>query len=287
MRNTGMLRTGSVSLAATRRRRAWIGAPGLVLLLVLAPATRAQGVQLAVMPQITNVVQGTGFDLELDVTAAGSLFNGFDAVVGYDPAALTFVPASPVSLQEGAYMTSACGTTPFHMFGSAGDSLSISLILLCKDTSLPGPGQVYKLHFVASNTPQMTTVHIRNATFYNAGLFVQPVLTQDATVVIGSVSGVGRIAGRVVARLSALPNPCVAGTTIRVEAPSAIERDLVVCDLSGRVVRHLAAGSFGPGTRTVAWDGNGDRGERLPAGVYFARLAGGPGAPPVRIALLR
>jgi len=60
------------------------------------------------------------FDLELRVTQAGSAFNGFDADVSFDPSAITFVPLSPTSLQQGSLMTSACGNT-FHRFtASAG-----------------------------------------------------------------------------------------------------------------------------------------------------------------------
>ncbi len=292
MRISSVSRMEDRARAATRRGRASRGGACFALFLVLAPAlafapaARAQGVQVGLIPQTQTVSPGAGFDLEMDVLVAGSPFNAFDAVVSYDPAALTFVPASPISLQEGSYMTGACGNT-FHLFSAAGDSLSMTISLLCNALSLPGPGQIYKLHFLASSTPQSTTVHIRHATFYDAGLYVQPVVTQDATVTIGSVTGVGPIPAPGPARLVALPNPCVAGTTIRVETPVAIERDLVVCDLGGRVVRHLAAGGFGPGSRAVRWDGRGDRGERLAAGVYFARFAGEPGVAPARIALLR
>ena len=36
------------------------------------------------------------------------------------------------------------------------------------------------LHFQAANTDQVTHVRIRRATFYNAGLYVTPVVTADA-----------------------------------------------------------------------------------------------------------
>jgi hypothetical protein len=248
----------------------------------------AQGVHVAVMPHVMNVPPGAGFDLELDVTSPGSPFNGFDAVLSFDPGALTLVPSWPATTQAGSYMTGACANFPFHVFGAAGDSIAITEVLLCDGISLLGPGQLYKLHFTASTTPQVTHVTIRSVTFYNSGLYVNPVFAQPDTIGIGVALGVpgGSLPGDG-ARLAARPNPFVAGTSIRVDTPSGADGSLIVCDIGGRVVRHLAGGRFGPGSREVTWDGRGDRGQPLAAGVYLVRLVGGPRALQMRVALLR
>ena len=86
---------------------------------------------------------------------------------------------SPLDLQEGFYMTGACGAT-FQRFGYGGDSLVISHALLCNDLSLTGPGQLYRLRFRASATPQMTAVRFRHVQFYDGGLYVNPTHTSDA-----------------------------------------------------------------------------------------------------------
>src|SRR5689334_19609432 len=78
----------------------------------------AQGVTVALSPAAQTVAPGDTFNLELDVTLTGSQFNGFDAIIAYDPAAVTFLPRSPLSLQEGSYMRGACGNT-FHLFSAA------------------------------------------------------------------------------------------------------------------------------------------------------------------------
>ena len=36
----------------------------------------------------------------------------------------------------------------------------------------------------------------------------------------------------------------------------------------------LAASTFDPGEYTVSWDARDDRGEKVSAGIYFARLEG-------------
>jgi flagellar hook assembly protein FlgD len=60
---------------------------------------------------------------------------------------------------------------------------------------------------------------------------------------------------------------------------------LAVLDNSGRVVRTL--GTLDPGNSSVAWNGLGDDGRRVPAGVYFARLATGTEARTTRVVLAR
>jgi hypothetical protein len=48
---------------------------------------------------------------------------------------------------------------------------------------------------------------------------------------------------------------------------------LVVYDVQGRRIRTLIDGrALPPGEYEVRWDGRGDAGERVPAGVYFYRL---------------
>ena len=261
------------------------------LLLLGAAPVLAQGVQIALMPHQQNVTPGAGFDLELDVTTAGSVFNGFTVIVGYDPGVLTFVPTSPTKLQQGCLMTGACSVAcgnTFHDFKAAGDSLLITDILLCNEILLPGPGQLYKLHFIASTTPQATTVRVRRVEFYAGGTYVTPVATQDATIGIGGELGVGDPPrGFLGTRLRAAPNPCFGGTAIRVDAAAPGAERLLVCDLLGRTVRHLQDGSFASGSREVAWDGRDDRGARLPTGVYLVVLHVAGEAYQTRVVLLQ
>src|SRR5262249_25387099 len=217
---------------------------GLALCAVLgftaSPALATVSVGMA--PASQSVTPGTDFDLFIDVTTPGSQFNGFDAIVSFDPAALTFVPVVPSTNQQGCLMTGgcsgACGST-FHLFSAAGDSVSVSDVLLCNQVFLTRPRHLYKLRFPAPNTPPIPPVNIRSSNFYNAGLFVTPVQSSNATIGIGITLGVGPGAAPGAPRVRVEPNPSFG----RVQFVSESAGDLgavEILDLQGRVVRSLA-----------------------------------------------
>jgi hypothetical protein len=255
--------------------------------LAMARPVLAQGVHVAILPTGQTVTPGSTFTLDLRVTEPGSSFNGFDAIVTYDPAALTFNSLSPTSMQRGSYMVSACANS-FHRFSAAGDSLSITDVLLCSGVSIPGPGQIYKLKFTASMTPQVTYVRIRSAAFYNGGLFVNPVETTDAAIGIGVVVGVeSEPAQRPGITLRASPNPFRGHTTIQITSPLDGTQRVVIRDIQGRQVRNFEQGWDVPGTRLVQWDGRDNAGRPLPAGVYRITLQSGRTTASTLAALLR
>jgi hypothetical protein len=264
----------------------------IVLAVMAGPQpSGAQGVHVGITPASLTVSPDAEFDLDLTVTQAGSLFNGFDATVTFDPAALTIMPLAPPSLQQGCLMTgacsAACGNT-FHRFSTAADSAAITDVLLCDQIALSGPGQIYKLRFKASTTPQVTHVRFRRATFYNAGLYVNPVVTADAEVTIGVGVGVGWIAPSAEGiRLRAEPNPGRGPMVFALEVDAAGEQHLEVHDVSGRLVRTVDRGWREQGTRRVTWDGTDESGVRAPSGVYLVTLGAGNRAARLRVALLR
>lgn len=138
---------------------------------------------MALLPATQTVAPGAEFDLSLEVTAAGSAFNAFDAVIGYDPKALTQVPWKAV---EGEYFVSGCATR-FHQFRPGADRDTITDVLMCAGKSLTGPGQIYLLRFKASQSPGTTKVRfLPGLQFYNAGLFVNPDSSSDAVIAIGN-----------------------------------------------------------------------------------------------------
>jgi hypothetical protein len=245
--------------------------PALLLAVSVSPAF-AQGVHVALMPAQQTVAPGAEFVLELDVTEPGLPFNGYDAVIEYDPSALTFLPASPLSLQEGSYMKGACGST-FHYFMYGGDSLLISHALLCPGMVLTGPGQLYRLRFRASMTPQATWIRIRHVRFYDAGTEVGPLFHADAVVGIGVTLGAPLPGTPRGISLRVAPNPCRAAASILVECDVAGEQRLQVFDVAGRSVRLLERGAFNPGRRSLVWDGRDDRGARVRAGIYHVVLS--------------
>lgn len=270
---------------ACARAPRWI--PLVVLGCVLAAGSAAaQGVRVALDPFEQTVTPGATFSVDMDVTQAGSPFNTFNAVVTFDPAALTFV-----SHQEGCLMTgacsAACGNT-FHPFSAVGDSIVFTEGLLCSGISLTGPGQLYRLTFQASMTPQVTFVRFRRTpTFYNAGLFVTPVTSTDCAIGIGLQLDAGTPAGPGDLRVRAEPNPSSGTVALTVASGSGGDQRLEVYDVTGRLVRTLASGWVAGGTRRVPWDGRDAVGARAPAGIYLVHLNAGGRVVQTRVVLLQ
>ena len=244
------------------------------LLGVGVPAAQASpgtlGVTVGLTPAVQQVTPGAVFDLYFQVTQAGDPFNGFDAVIGFDPAALTRLPLSQAE-QEGTYMREACGNT-FYVYKAGASTDTITDVLLCGGVALPGPGQLFHLRFQASNTPQVTAVHfLPGLQFYNAGIYVKPVYSTDARIGIGMPVSVGPT-GPVRLTLAVAPNPSRGNLLFTVGADRAGPESLAVFDLQDRMVRRFAETRSEPGVRAVTWDGCSDTGVRLAPGVYLARL---------------
>jgi hypothetical protein len=71
------------------------------------------------------------------------------------------------------------------------------------------------------------------------------------------------------------PNPVRSESAITYDLPGAGRVHLVVYDVAGRAVATIVDEVQEAGTHTARWDGRNSRGERLAAGVYFARLVAG------------
>ena len=249
----------------TARLAKWV----VVLLCVCAGAVEAQGVHVAITPAASRVEPGGFIDLALEITQAGDPFNGFDAVIGFDPAALTLVPTSPSSLQQGPLMTEACGAL-FHHFNLSAGVATISDLLLCGGVSVVGPGQIYHLRFQASTTPQATEVRfLSGLQFYNGGLYVNPAYSSNAVVSIGTATAANPQSRVPAFSLRVVPNPARGRTAFLVEAQGPGPQRISVVDVSGRLVRRFEDSFAMPGRRTVTWDGRDEAGHAVPAGVYL------------------
>jgi hypothetical protein len=248
---------------------------------------RAQDVRTALVPAAQSVEPDSTFTVEFQVIASGAPFNGFDAVVTYDPAALAFLPTSPTSLQQGPSMTGVCGST-FHVFDAQGDSLSFTSVLLCADTALTGPAQLYRLRFRATGAPQVTWVRMRAARFYDAGSVVEPVYTSDALVSIGiPLEAPGAAPARAPLAVRASPNPARGRIALRIASATAGPQRLEIVDALGRQVRRESWAWCPAGERTVIWDGRDSAGEPVPAGVYWVSARAGSTVAGARVSVVR
>ena len=218
-------------------------------------------------------VPGQVFDVELTITQSGSAFNGYDAVVGFDPDALTFIQLSEAE-QAGPLMTDACANI-FHVFqvSPSGDTLNISHILLCSGVDVTGPGVVYRLRFQARDVDETTAISLLSGTaFYNGGLYVTPVFTHAAEVQIGDVSPVVDIPAVSTPDFSAAPNPFNPSTTLSFVAGETAEARITIYSPRGSLVATLLEGQVFAGPNSVAWDGRNDLGTMMGSGVYLVRL---------------
>ena len=258
------------------------------LFAVLPMATAHAAVTTALTTAASTVPSGSTFDVFFDVTAGGSAFNGYDLVVSYDPAVLTLLPATPTTSQQGCLMTgtcsASCGNT-FHKFTTAGDSAVVSNSLLCNGVSLTGPGRLYKLTFRAANLNTVTTLRVRRARFFNAGIAVTPVTTANLNVTIGAVTGVGDGGPAVRKPLRVEPNPARGRVQFLSDDDLSGLMQMDVLDLQGRVLQRLEPTWLGPRGRFV-WDARDAQGTRLPAGLYLVRVRRGNDVQTQRITLL-
>ncbi len=81
----------------------------------------------------------------------------------------------------------------------------------------------------------------------------------------------GPIAG---AALTVWPNPFNPRTRLSFSLDRAMEVELAVLDLKGRLVRRLQAGWLPAGDHTVVWEGRNEQGRPVASGVYLARMRG-------------
>ncbi len=250
-----------------------VGLLVLSLACTSAPSARSS-VNVAVLPATQTVVPGAGVDVTIQVTGTSAAFNAFTLYVGYDPAVLTPVPLSPLSSQQGALMTGACGSR-FHQFYSGGGTDTCDVSLLCAGVSVVGPGTIYKLHFLASGTVQSTSVWLRaGTTFADSGIYLSGVTLAGAAVGIGTVPvlGVDGVPGTAALRLSAGPSPARAGALLSLAAPAGAGATVRIVDTQGRAVRALA---IAPGAAAVWWDGRTQDGARAMPGVYLLEVRAG------------
>lgn len=72
-----------------------------------------------------------------------------------------------------------------------------------------------------------------------------------------------------------VPNPFSGSTTIRFDLEKPAMTELMVTDVSGRVIRRLAGGLYAAGRHNLTWDGTDESGASVSKGVYFLRLKAG------------
>lgn len=89
------------------------------------------------------------------------------------------------------------------------------------------------------------------------------------------------------------PNPSSGAVRVELSLPGSQRRDTPVLvdarviDVQGRTVRRLTSGALRRGITTLDWDGRGDDGRTLEAGLYFVRLSTPLGGSTTRVVRFR
>jgi hypothetical protein len=99
-----------------------------------------------------------------------------------------------------------------------------------------------------------------------------PVLPQLTSPAAGTEGGTAIVVPAAVEFAAPRPNPAASYATLRFALPRETTISLGVFDVSGRLVRDLAAGAAGAGQHGVTWNLLDRDGQRVANGVYFARL---------------
>ena len=147
-----------------------------------------------------------------------------------------------------------------------------------------------------SNSDPLTFVVTQAVSDTVATLWVQ------VTANGGTYTGAGRIDVRIdmtgtgiaddpVASVFALrpgyPNPFAADTRLQLTLPTAERVVARVYNPAGRLVKTLVDSKLPAGEHLVPWDGTNERGNRVPAGVYFVKLEAGADEALRKVVLLR
>lgn len=72
--------------------------------------------------------------------------------------------------------------------------------------------------------------------------------------------------------LTAYPNPFQDQVTLAIQLEEAAATEVVISDLTGKVISILQPGVLPSGTHQLAWEGRSDDGQALSNGIYFARV---------------
>lgn len=234
--------------------------------------------------------------------------NGFigiqtgNAILRVNPAGPTFVArtASDAGASgfgglgldvDGTYLVAENGPSPRRLFDFDFPGGAFPALADLDGLFQPGPGlsggvarRTDQLIYVGSAAGEVMQVHRTGGTAVTlpalAGL-------TDLLYVDGPLVDVPAppSAAPVALAIAAAPNPVRHLATLRFALPRAGRVALEVFDLGGRRVRRLAAGWREAGEHAATWDGRGESGARLGAGLYFARITLGGEARAIRVVL--
>ncbi|MCK5597282.1 MAG: T9SS type A sorting domain-containing protein, partial [Candidatus Eisenbacteria sp.] len=115
-----------------------------------------------------------------------------------------------------------------------------------------------------------TTSRIRVVARDAAGLAQKD--DSDGDFTAGSETGIPDDMERKLSLFQNAPNPFTLATSIAYSVPQAAHVELMIYDVSGRLVRTLVDAERGPDDYLTHWDGRRDDGDEAATGIYLYRL---------------
>ena len=157
----------------------------------------------------------------------------------------------------GAWLTAQNGV----MFSPRAGTIDAALLGL-RETGMTGSGVLAEITFTAVATGDP---HVRIGTIIARDAFNHPLLLTPLAVGGGVLRGSSML-------WAPSPNPFRTAAQFSLTLGAGGPMDLAVYAVDGRRMRTLSSGEHAAGEYRLSWDGRGDAGQTLSAGVYFARL---------------
>ncbi|MBD3161209.1 MAG: glycosyl hydrolase [Candidatus Eisenbacteria bacterium] len=118
-------------------------------------------------------------------------------------------------------------------------------------------------------------LHLHNGTRkLVAGTHGRSMFTYDLDQIVTGIEDAAAAAPERI-RVTVAPNPITATAVFQLSVARAGRVTIDLYDVGGRRVRRIADREAEAGSLALSWDGTDDRGERVPGGAYFYRVASG------------
>jgi hypothetical protein len=218
------------------------------------PATAAIAADQLILESPDRVVKGDMATIPLHMQGTGAI-QALSVQLSWDPAVVR-----PVGHRVGAMLLQLDGTVMSAKSGS------VDAAVFGKGRGVTGDGELATVEFeaIANGDPKIRIEAVDARDTKNQAV----TLNSTRTAIAPPLPTVTELE-------SAMPNPFRSSVSlaIRMAKTGAVQLDIYSVD--GRLVRSLAKGNYEPGTYNFTWDGRGEHGESMAAGIFYARMVTG------------
>jgi hypothetical protein len=227
------------------------------------------GAAVSIHPAVTYASPGQIIRVYLWKDLADSLFDGYEAVITFNPSDLQL----QLGAAEESVMTKDCSNRWWYTSPGTG-TVFVSHVRMCPpNTLVSGPGALSSLSFKVLREGRIV-ISKNYFWFTRAGYWIKDVAWEDGLVLSGSPAG---ISGETpvepeTASIEVCPNP---GREVAIQVwPAGARRAgsgqlLEIYDIGGRLVRTLGVDGACAGPYSSTWDGTDAQGKGCSPGIYY------------------